>query len=59
MLPGFWFYLPVDEGTASRPDWAIAAGRDQYGLYADAEIIGVIQRFRWIEPTSFTMKAYN
>jgi len=55
MLPGFWFYLPVYEGAAREPDWAIAAGRDTYGFYADALIINVIQRFRWIEPASFQM----
>ncbi|MCP5251083.1 MAG: formylglycine-generating enzyme family protein [Burkholderiales bacterium] len=54
MLPGFWFYLPVSADTL-KPDWATDAGRDQFGLYADAEIVGVIQRFRWIEPNSFRM----
>ena len=54
MLPGFWFYLSVSADT-QKPDWAVAAGRDQYGFYADADIAGVIQRFRWIEPTSFMM----
>ncbi|MCC6922346.1 MAG: formylglycine-generating enzyme family protein [Nitrosomonas sp.] len=54
MLPGFWFYLPVSADTL-KPDWATDAGRDHYGLYADAEIVGVIQRFRWIEPNSFMM----
>ena len=54
MLPGFWFYLPVS--TASlKPDWAIAADRDQYGLYADVAILKITQRFRWIEPTCFMM----
>ncbi|WP_292917907.1 formylglycine-generating enzyme family protein [Nitrosomonas sp.] len=55
MLPGFWFYLPVYEGAAHKPDWATNAGRDQYGFYADAEVSGVIQRFRWIEPNNFMM----
>ncbi|GJL74923.1 formylglycine-generating enzyme family protein [Nitrosomonas sp.] len=54
MLPGFWFYLPVSAETL-KPDWSADAGRDQYGFYADADIAGVIQRFRWIEPTSFMM----
>ncbi|HBZ29548.1 MAG TPA: formylglycine-generating enzyme family protein [Nitrosomonas nitrosa] len=54
MLPGFWFYLPASAETL-KPDWAVDAGRDQYGLYADARIEDVIQRFRWIEPTSFMM----
>lgn len=54
MLPGFWFYLPTSAETL-KPDWAANAGRDQYGFYVDADIVGVIQRFRWIEPTSFMM----
>lgn len=54
MLPGFWFYLPAS-AEILKPDWAADAGRDQYGLYADAEIAGVVQRFRWIEPASFMM----
>ena len=54
MLPGFWFYLPASASTL-KPGWAIAMGRDQYGLYADAEILKITQRFRWIEPTSFMM----
>ncbi len=54
MQPGFWFYLPVS-AKSLQPDWAIDAGRDQYGLYADAEILKTTQRFRWIEPTSFRM----
>ncbi|MDR4513220.1 formylglycine-generating enzyme family protein [Nitrosomonas sp.] len=54
MLLGFWFYLPTSAKT-SKLDWATDAGRDQYGIYADAEIVGVIQRFRWIEPNSFMM----
>ncbi|HMU65115.1 MAG TPA: formylglycine-generating enzyme family protein, partial [Nitrosomonas sp.] len=53
-LPGFWFYLPASASTL-KPDWAIAAGRDPYGLYADIEIYWATQRFRWIEPTSFMM----
>lgn len=28
---------------------------DQYGLYADLNFFGVIQRFRWIEPGTFLM----
>ncbi|MCP5241889.1 MAG: formylglycine-generating enzyme family protein [Burkholderiales bacterium] len=54
MLPGFWFYLP-GSATTLKPDWATDAGRDRYGFYADAEIIGITQRFRWIEPNSFMM----
>lgn len=36
------------------PGW-IAAGRDRFGLWADAEIHGVVQRFRWIPPGKFLM----
>ncbi|GMV41063.1 MAG: hypothetical protein AMXMBFR64_27790 [Myxococcales bacterium] len=37
------------------PEWAVAAGRDRYGLWADAEIRGVVQRFRWVPPGTFLM----
>jgi formylglycine-generating enzyme required for sulfatase activity len=52
--PGFWYALPPSTVTL-KPDWAEDAGRDQYGLYADANIAGVTQRFRWIQPGSFLM----
>lgn len=35
--------------------WAVAAGRDRYGLWADAELRGVVVRFRWIPPGRFLM----
>ncbi len=35
--------------------WATAAGRDDLGLWADAEVNGVAQRFRWIPPGRFRM----
>jgi formylglycine-generating enzyme required for sulfatase activity len=54
MFPGFWYYLPPDKDSL-KPDWATAAGRDGFGLYAEAVIAGITQRFRWIEPTSFLM----
>jgi formylglycine-generating enzyme required for sulfatase activity len=54
MLPGFWHYLPPNT-TDLTPDWAAASGRDPYGLYAEIDIAGVKQRFRWIEPTRFLM----
>jgi formylglycine-generating enzyme required for sulfatase activity len=56
MLPGFWHYLPPNT-TDLTPDWAAASGRDPYGLYAEIDIAGVKQRFRWIEPTHFLMGA--
>ncbi len=35
--------------------WASALARDKIGLYADLEIKGITQRFRWLEPGSFMM----
>ena len=35
---------PASEG------WATAMGRDHHGLWADAEIMGVVQRFRYVPP---------
>jgi formylglycine-generating enzyme required for sulfatase activity len=39
----------------TREPWAVAAGRDRYGLWADADIKGVSLRFRWIPPGRFRM----
>lgn len=33
------------------PAWASAWGDDRYGLWADLEVNGVVQRMRWIEPS--------
>jgi formylglycine-generating enzyme len=33
------------------PAWASAWGDDRYGLWADLEVNGVVQRLRWIEPS--------
>lgn len=38
-----------------REPWAVAEGRDRFGLWADVEVKGVVQRFRWIPPGSFRM----
>lgn len=38
-----------------REPWMQQIGRDQYGLYADLDIKGITQRFRWIEPGTFLM----
>ncbi len=38
-----------------KPGWASRVGRDRFGLFADLEIQGIIQRFRWLEPGSFMM----
>ena len=37
------------------PSWAKVMGDDGYGRYADVEVKGVIQRFRWIKPGKFLM----
>ena len=38
-----------------RPVWASDAGQDQYGRYADLEVKGITQKFRWIEPGTYWM----
>jgi len=40
---------------AAPPEWAVASGRDQYGLWAEFELTGVRQRLRWIPPGLFLM----
>ncbi|MBK7677070.1 MAG: formylglycine-generating enzyme family protein [Candidatus Accumulibacter sp.] len=42
-----------DEG-ADVP-WASATGSDEYGRWAEIDVAGVRQRFRWIAPGSFLM----
>ena len=37
------------------PPWAMAWGDDRYGLWADLDVAGVVQRLRWIEPGEFVM----
>jgi len=37
------------------PLWASAWGDDRYGLWAEFELGGVIQRLRWIQPGEFLM----
>ncbi|WP_300438328.1 formylglycine-generating enzyme family protein [Zoogloea sp.] len=54
------FWLTADKGlfrfgALSRPLWAQEFGRDIHGLYADADIAGATQRFRYIEPGEFVM----
>lgn len=39
----------------SREPWAVAAGRDPFGLWAEAEVEGIPLRFRWIPPGRFLM----
>ncbi len=36
-------------------DWAIAAGRDRFGLWADVDLGGLPYRMRWIPPGRFWM----
>ena len=38
-----------------KPAWATDSGKDQYGAWADLQVAGVSQRFRWIQPGAFTM----
>lgn len=38
-----------------RPEWAVAAGRDRFGLWAEFEVAGVRQRLRWLSPGRFWM----
>ncbi|WP_347986373.1 formylglycine-generating enzyme family protein [Methylomonas sp. AM2-LC] len=52
--PGFWWYRPQLDAVVSE-DWPYPLYRDEYGLYADVNIAGVIQRFRWIQPGEFMM----
>ena len=37
------------------PDWADDFGLDEYGIWAEFTVGGVIQRMRWIEPGHFIM----
>lgn len=41
--------------TCITPEIASDMGRDRYGLFMDLELFGVIQRFRYIEPSVFMM----
>ncbi len=53
---GLWYSeLINDVYSLKHPKWANILGWDLYGLYADTEIFGITQRFRWVEPTSFLM----
>jgi hypothetical protein len=38
-----------------RPPWAVDAGRDEYGDWAEFDYEGVRQRLRWIPPGTFMM----
>ena len=41
--------------AAPSAPWAARSGRDQYGAFADLELRGEVQRFRWCPPGSFVM----
>ncbi len=38
-----------------QPVWATAYGVDDYGLYAECSVAGVVQRMRWMAPGEFVM----
>jgi formylglycine-generating enzyme required for sulfatase activity/nucleoside phosphorylase/tRNA A-37 threonylcarbamoyl transferase component Bud32 len=42
-------------GSVERPEWAAAAGYDEYGRWASFRVGDVEQLMRWIEPGSFMM----
>lgn len=54
-----WYEGPriVDRwrGSMEVPPWATATGRDSFGLWADVDVRGVVQRFRWVPPGRFWM----
>ncbi len=35
------------------PRWAVGYGEDRFGLFADLEVKGVVQRMRWIPPGTY------
>ena len=41
--------------AVAKPAWATDSGKDQYGAWADLKVAEVTQRFRWIQPGTFTM----
>ncbi len=41
--------------AVAKPAWASELGKDQYGTWADLKVADVTQRFRWIQPGTFTM----
>jgi sulfatase modifying factor 1 len=47
--------MPVAPSAPPAP-WAARSGRDQYGAFADLDLRGEVQRFRWCPPGSFTVK---
>lgn len=61
LQPGERLVLDTDRGSEitlepwERAPWAVAAGRDLYGLWAVFEVKGAQQRLRWIPPGRFLM----
>lgn len=45
--------VPLADGCS--PAWASAWGVDEYGVYAEFTIVGVVQRMRWLEAGTFLM----
>jgi len=39
----------------AKPAWASSVGRDNYGLFAELNVQGIVQTFRWLEPGDFMM----
>jgi sulfatase modifying factor 1 len=39
--------------------WAARSGRDQYGAFADLELRGEVQRFRWCPPGGFLREGFQ
>ncbi|WP_415717739.1 formylglycine-generating enzyme family protein [Maridesulfovibrio sp.] len=56
---GFWLNLSqlqqILESGVPDVSWADSYCLDQYGFYADLNIMGVTQRMRWIQPGTFMM----
>jgi formylglycine-generating enzyme required for sulfatase activity len=56
---GFWWdereFQEYRKQGFGKPAWAHGFGKDNYGLYADFKIKGVVQRLRWIMPGEFMM----
>jgi formylglycine-generating enzyme required for sulfatase activity len=53
--PGFWYECPTLNAENVPEDWPYPLFKDQYGLYAEVDLAGIRQRFRWIQPGYFQM----
>ncbi len=45
--------------AAPSAPWAARSGRDQHGAFADLELRGEVQRFRWCPPGSFVREGFQ